>query len=37
MGILRDTGWERKMPGFDGVVAVAYADVHIFSHPFFVC
>ena len=37
MGILRDTGWERKMPGFDGVVAVVYADVHTFSHPFFVC
>ena len=22
------------MPGFDGVVAVVYADVHGFSHPF---
>ena len=22
------------MPGFDGVVAVVYADVHGFAHPF---
>ena len=34
MGIFRDTGWERKMPGFDGVVAVVDTDVHGFSHPF---
>ena len=32
--IFRDTGWERKMPGFDGVIAVVYADVHGFTHPF---
>ena len=36
MGIFRDTGWERKMPGFDGVIAVVYADVHGFAHPFLV-
>ena len=34
MGIFRDTGWERKMPGFDGVIAVVYTDVHDCSHPF---
>ena len=34
MGIFRDTGWERKMPGFDGVVAVVDTDVHGFIHPF---
>ena len=34
MGILCNTGWERKMPGFDGVIAVVDADVHGFSHPF---
>ena len=34
VGIFRDTGWERKMPGFDGVVAVVDTDVHGFSHPF---
>ncbi len=34
MGIFRNTGWERKMPGFDGVVAVVDTDVHGFSHPF---
>ncbi|MFR1800626.1 MAG: hypothetical protein ACLSWS_01060, partial [Faecalispora jeddahensis] len=28
------TGWERKMPGFDGVIAVVYTDVHDCSHPF---
>ncbi|MFR1306842.1 hypothetical protein [Hominenteromicrobium sp.] len=36
MGIFRDTGWERKVPSFDGVVAVINADVHVFSHPFLV-
>ena len=34
MAVNSDTGWERKMPGFDGVIAVVYADVHGFSHPF---
>ena len=29
-----DTGWERKMPGLDGVVAMVDADVHGFAHPF---
>ena len=34
MGIGGDTGWERKMPGLDGVVAMVDADVHGFAHPF---
>ena len=34
MAVNSDTGWERKMPGFDGVIAVVYADVHDFAHPF---
>ena len=34
MGIFGDTDWERKIPGFDGVIAVLYADVHGFAHPF---
>ena len=34
MAVNSDTGWERKMPGFDGVIAVVYADVHGFAHPF---
>ena len=34
MAVNSDTGWERKMPGFDGVVAVVDTDVHGFSHPF---
>ena len=34
MGIFSDTGWERKMPGLDGVIAVADTDVHGFAHPF---
>ena len=34
VGIGGDTGWERKMPGFDGVVAMVDADVHGFAHPF---
>ena len=34
MAVNSDTGWERKMPGFDGVIAVVYADVHGFVHPF---
>ena len=34
IAINSDTGWERKMPGFDGVIAVVYADVHGFTHPF---
>ena len=34
MGIGSDTDWERKMPSLDGVVALAYTDVHGFAHPF---
>ena len=34
VGIGGDTGWERKMPGLDGVVAMVDADVHGFDHPF---
>ena len=34
MGIGGDTGWERKIPGLDGVVAMVDADVHGFAHPF---
>ena len=34
MGIGGDTGWKRKMPGLDGVVAMVDADVHGFAHPF---
>lgn len=34
MGILCNTGWERKMPGFDGVIAMVDANVHGFAHPF---
>ena len=34
MGIGGDTGWERKMPGLDGVVVMVDADVHGFAHPF---
>ena len=34
VGVLRDTGWERKKPGFDGVITVVDADVHGFAHPF---
>ena len=34
MGIGGDTGWKRKMPGLDGVVAMVDADVHGFVHPF---
>ena len=34
MGIGGDTGWERKMPGLDGVVAMVDADIHSFVHPF---
>ena len=34
MGIGGDTGWERKMPGLDGVVAMVDADVHGLTHPF---
>ena len=31
VGIFRDTGWERKMPGLDGVIAVVDSDVHVFN------
>lgn len=34
MGILCNTGWERKMPGFDCVIAMVDANVHGFTHPF---
>ena len=34
MGILCNTGWERKMPGFDCIIAMADANVHGFAHPF---
>ena len=34
VGIGGDTGWKRKTPGFDGVVAMVDADVHGFAHPF---
>lgn len=34
MGILCNTGWERKMPGLDGVIAMVDANVHGFTHPF---
>ena len=34
MGILCNTGWERKMPGFDCVIAMVDANVHGFAHPF---
>ena len=36
MGIGGDTGWKRKMPGLDSVVAMVDADVHGFAHPFLV-
>ena len=34
--VLCNTGWERKMSGFDGVIAMVDADVHGFVHPFLV-
>ena len=34
MAVNSDTGWKRKMPCLDGVIAVVYADVHGFAHPF---
>ena len=34
VGIFCNTGWERKMPGFDGVIAMVDANVHGFAHPF---
>ena len=34
LGLLCNTGWERKMPGFDCVIAMVDANVHGFTHPF---
>ena len=31
VGIFRDTGWERKVPSFDGVVAVINADCLLYT------
>ena len=36
MGILCNTGWERKMPGFDCVIAMVDANVHGFCLAFVV-